>query len=337
MRILLALCLFLLTLIGGRYAVEELKRPPRAVNGPMEIVARPLVLDSGRPDRTQLGSLHFLGAWDLTGPDNGFGGLSAMSILPDGRIQALNDTATMFTFPQPGPQPGERGGGVVKRMPMLKHRSGRWMPGSTDSESMAVDPATGKIWVGFELTQMICRYPADLSLVETCRTWPEMKEWTDTSSLESLARLPDGRFLAIAEGAYGNGEGRDVLLFAGDPSEESALPPILMRYMPPVGYDPTDAVAIDKDRLLVLNRRATIYDGFTVIVTLVDIGGMKPGAMLSGKEVARLAPPVLADNFEAMTLQDTPDGQTILWILSDNNHLFFQRTLLLKFALPDQF
>lgn len=333
MRIVLALFLFLSMLIGGRYAVEELKRPPRAENGPMDIVARPLVLDSSRPERTQLGSLYFLGAWDLKGPDNAFGGLSAMSILPDGRIQALNDTATMFTFPQPG----ERGAGVVKRLPVLKNRSGRWKPGSTDSESMAVDPVTGKIWAGFELTHMICRYPADLSKVETCRTWPEMKEWTDTSSIESLARLPDGRFLVIAEGAYGYGEGRDVLLFADDPSEDKAQPPVLMRYIPPVGYDPTDAVAIGGDRLLVLNRRATVYDGFTAIITLVDIGAMKAGAVLPGKEVARFAPPVLADNFEAMTVQRGPDGRMILWVLSDNNHLFFQRTLLLKFALPDQF
>ncbi|MGE4429887.1 MAG: esterase-like activity of phytase family protein [Sphingobium sp.] len=333
MRILLALLILLPMLIGGRYAVKELKRPPRAENGPMEIAARPLVLDSSRPERTQLGSLHFLGAWDLTGPDNSFGGLSAMSILPDGRIQALNDTATMFTFPSPG----ERGAGTVKRLPILKHRTRGWLPGSTDSESMAVDPATGTIWVGFELSQMICRYPADLSRAEACRTWPEMKDWTDTSSIESLARLPDGRFLVIAEGAHGDGKGRDMLLFADDPSDKKALPPILMHYMPPVGYDPTDAVAIGGNRLLVLNRRATVYDGFTAVITLVDIGAMKPGAVLPGKEVARLAPPVLADNFEAMTVQRRPDGQTVLWVLSDNNHLFFQRTLLLKFALPDQF
>jgi hypothetical protein len=30
-------------------------------------------------------------------------------------------------------------------------------------------------------------------------------------------------------------------------------------------------------------------------------------------------------------------SQRILWIVSDDNHLFFERTLLLKFALPEKF
>jgi len=333
MRILLVLLFVFLTAMTGRYALEEVKKPPRAENGPMRIVAKPLVLDSSAPERTRLGELHFLGAWELKGPDRSFGGLSSLYLLPDGRIRALNDTATMFTFPQPG----VAGMGEVKWLPILRKREGGWRPNSTDSESMAVDPKTGTIWAGFELTQMICRYPSDLSRAEACRTWPEMKDWTETSSIESLARLSDGRFLVIAEGAHGRGEGRDVLLFADDPAADDSRSPVLMRYDPPVGYDPTDAVQVSKDRLLVLNRRATIYDGFTAVITLVDIGAMKPGATLPSREVARLVPPVLADNFEGLTLERGPDGQRILWVVSDDNHLFFQRTLLLKFALPEQF
>jgi hypothetical protein len=40
----------------------------------------------------------------------------------------------------------------------------------------------------------------------------------------------------------------------------------------------------------------------------------------------------LADNFEGLAI--TREGsRIILWIASDDNHEFFQRTLLLKFAL----
>ena len=61
---------------------------------------------------------------------------------------------------------------------------------------------------------------------------------------------------------------------------------------------------------------------------------MKPGAVLDGHEIARLASPMLADNFEGMALEQH-GTQRILWLVSDDNHLFFQRTLLLKFALPN--
>jgi len=334
MRLLIACFLLVLTLAAGYGAWESVKRPPQLGNGPVAIAVRPLVLDGSDPVRTSLGKLHFLGAWHLTGPNRSFGGLSALHIGSDGMIWALNDTGTMIVFPQPG-APGTA---MVKRLP--QGRQGRASAKERlpeDSESMAFDPATGRTWVGFELLQRICRYGPGLARVEKCRDWPEMKDWSITASLESMARLPDGRFLVIAEGAVGDRPGRDVLLFSGDPVAYDTPHPVRMSYVPPVGYDPTDALALGKDKLLVLNRRATIYDGFTAILTLVDIGSMKPGAVLTGREIARLAPPVLSDNFEGLALEQGSNGQRILWIVSDDNHLFFERTLLLKFALPDSF
>lgn len=55
--------------------------------------------------------------------------------------------------------------------------------------------------------------------------------------------------------------------------------------------------------------------------------------------VARLAAPVQHDNFEALAMSwEKRRGKQIpvLWIASDDNGLFFQRTLLLKFAMPTE-
>ena len=331
MRLLIVSLILALALAAFGAVWETLKKPEPLADGPISLTALPLVLDSSAPARTTLGQLHFLGAWELAGKNRSFGGLSARQIRPDGTIWSLNDTATMVAFPQPG-APGET---WAKRLPEQKPPPGRKAP--EDSESMVLDPVTGRIWVGFELLQRICRYAPDLGRVERCRDWPEMRKWRPTASIESMAHLPDGRFLVIAEGVVGENPGRDVLLFAGDPVEPATPHPVRMHYLPPVGYDPTDAVAIGGGKLLVLNRRATIYDGFTAIITLVDIGAMKPGAILPGKEVARLAPPVLSDNFEGLALERGSNGQRILWVISDDNHLFFERTLLLKFALPTSF
>lgn len=330
------LCLIAaVTAVSGYFVWQEVKKPPRLENGPIMIDAQPLVLDSSDPSRTSLGQLHFLGAWHLTGPARSFGGLSSLHIHPDGMVWALSDAAAMIAFPPPG-TPGEA---MVKRLPLPERRGSGTTSDrpSEDSESMVFDPVTERIWVGFELNQRICRYATGLERVEKCRDWPEMKDWPITASLESMARLPDGRFLVIAEGQTGGRAGRDTLLFAGDPVVDTTPHPIRMSYIPPVGYDPTDAVAIGDGKLLVLNRRATIYDGFTAILVLVDIGAMKPGVVLTSREVARLAPPVLADNFEGLALEQGTNGQRILWVVSDDNHLFFERTLLLKFALPEQF
>lgn len=313
-------------------AFSAVTKPGRPTNRPVALTAQPLVLNSADPAQTRAGELHYLGGWSLSERGQLFGGLSAMTIRPDGKISALSDSGAMFTFPEPD-MTHLRFTARTTVLPYKKPKK-NWMPRPTDSESLAADPEFRHVWVGYELMQLICRYTTDFTHIGTCRAWPEMKHWPETESLESLARLPDGRFLVIAEGGEAPGGGREALLFADDPVEPSTPHPVRMSYIPPTGYNPTDALWIGGDRLLVLNRRATLYDGFTAIVTVVDLRGMRAGAVLRGREVARLVPPLLSDNFEGMALERR-DGQRILWLVSDDNHLFLQRTLLLKFALPD--
>ena len=108
-----------------------------------------------------------------------------------------------------------------------------------------------------------------------------------------------------------------------------------MSYIPPRGYRPTDAVSIGKGRVLVLNRRVTLLDGFTAALVVVDVSNLHAGAVLQGKEVARFASPILSDNYEAMAVEKR-GGHSVLWIASDDNHKFFQRSLLLEFILPPE-
>jgi hypothetical protein len=83
-------------------------------------------------------------------------------------------------------------------------------------------------------------------------------------------------------------------------------------------------------RALFLNRRFD-WGRFTVKLT---IGSLTLGAdsVLEGQEVAAFAPPLPADNFEALSVTQV-NGRAIIWIASDDNFSPLQRTLLLKVAL----
>ena len=302
--------------------------PPRMRSGPFELTYEPLVLDSADPGRTTVGELEFLGGWRLRSPNKSFGGLSAMAALEPDRLMAVNDKSIAIWLPKPGTRAEARS----KMLPMLDYPNpeGRY---ALDSESLVVDTETGKAWVGFEIFHRICRYSPGFREMEKCRDWPEMRKWPQVASLESMALLPDGRFVVIAEGAPAEREGRVMLIFAGDPVAADTPHPKKMDYIPPVGYDPTEAVALGGSKLLVLNRRATLYDGFTAVLTVIDVDKPEAGGVLPGRIVAKLAPPLLADNYEGMALEEK-DGQRTLWVVSDDNFMFFQRTLLLQFALP---
>lgn len=297
--------------------------------GPIPLTAKRLPLDSDHPLRTRLGPLIFLDAWSLHSDSPGFGGLSAM-VVRDGRVLALNDTGQLLSFglpprlerPSITPLPLRKGEEHLK--------STMW-----DSESMIVDPKTGRSWVGFELIQRYCRYAPGFTKVEHCTGPLAIRHWPSTEGTEALVRLPDGRFLAFAEGAPGEKEGLEALLFPSDPTFDPTPEPIHLNYRAPNGYRPTDALMLSPHKLLVLNRRATLMDGFTAVLALVDISDLRPGTVLKAQEIARFAPPILSDNFEALSLERRGD-LTLLWIASDDNHEFFQRTLLLKFALPPE-
>jgi hypothetical protein len=57
------------------------------------------------------------------------------------------------------------------------------------------------------------------------------------------------------------------------------------------------------------------------------------GARVQGRELARLAWPALQENFEGIAVRPGADGRVLLYLISDDNFLPIQRTLLLQFSL----
>ena len=59
-----------------------------------------------------------------------------------------------------------------------------------------------------------------------------------------------------------------------------------------------------------------------------------PGAVLEGAVIATLKPPLTVDNFEGLACRASDRGETLLYLISDDNFdATNQRTLLLMFAL----
>lgn len=324
-RILIVLALAVLLMPAPHNSKPEAVRP-----GALLVAARALPLDMHDPAVRRVGSLDYLGGWELTSDNPGFGGISALLALSGGDMLALSDSGVLMGF--------HTGGGESTRRPFIaplpiraQDRDRPWW--AWDSEAMTHDRVSDRYWVGFELQQAICRYAPGFARVEACRTWPELVAWPKTGSIESLARLPDGRFIAIGEmGMTADGR-HDALLFAGDPADAATPAPIHVRYAPPQGFRPTDAVALDARRLLVLNRRLTLQSLFTATIAIIDLPErIEAGAELKARTLARLAPPLLADNFEGMAVS-REDGRDVVWIISDDNHESFQRTLLLKLGM----
>lgn len=323
MRILLSVLLILLF-------VPSWSGEPRLALLPAtaEMAAHRVVIDPLDPGRVKLGGLTFLGGVYLTGPAPAFGGFSAMTVEGD-RFTLLSDGGNIVSF-RMGPDWQVR----EPHFAELPGGPGRgWHKSDRDSESLTRDPATGRLWVGFERANEIWRYAPGFARAGARSAPRAMAKWSENGGVESLVRLRDGSFIVLAEDMRAGGR-KGVyqgLWFATDPTRPNQGG-FVFGYRPPKGFRPTDIAELPDGRLAVLNRKVSLREGFTAVLALVDRDAVQPGRIATGREIARFAAPVVHDNFEAIAAVREGDS-TILWIASDDNQLFLQRSLLLKFRL----
>lgn len=288
----------------------------------------PVVLDPKDPRHRQVGALTYLGGLRLTSRDRAFGGFSEM-LVRGPRFTLVSDGGTVVEF-----RMGEDWKPTHLRFGDLPAGPGTgWAKGSRDSESIARDPVTGKIWVGFENSNMIWRYDRTLGRAEAWSAPDAMRRWDSNGGPEAMARMADGSFIVLSETSSFRGiSGRAALRFDGDPTAPGTGS-FRFGFVPPAGgYAPSDMAALPDGRLLVLVRRITLDRWFESKLVLLDPAAIRPDVSVSGQEIATLTAPLTRDNFEALAVVEER-GRTILWIASDDNLVPIQQSLLMKFRL----
>jgi hypothetical protein len=301
-----------------------------------QLTATRVMLDRTNPRHVRVGGLTYLGGVVLDSRDPAFGGFSSLDVTGD-RFTLLSDGGNVVQFDMgPDWRPHRIAFTNLPAGPGIG-----WEKRDRDSESMAIDPKTGKIWVGFEDSNSIWRYSPGFARYEA-RVSPEaMRKWPANGGPESMVHLPDGRFVVISEEAHarrpdwiGSEEERlhtrQALIFAGDPI--GAAPPSRFAYEPYGRYDPSDATALPNGDLLVLDRGFRLPFTFSARISRVAARDVATGRTAKGRLIATIDAPLIHDNFEGIDTTEE-NGATIVWIVSDDNQMFLQRTLLLKFRL----
>jgi hypothetical protein len=272
-----------------------------------------------------LGPLEPTGAWVLHSPNDAFGSYSALAVLGDGSMLAVGDKGGTMRFSPPGTQPAPVSIGYVGGE-RPKHR--------LDLESLARDPASGRLWLGFEGANRIARFDADLRPEATVR--PEaMRGWPDNQGAEAMTRLADGRFLAIAEGSQRWFDDEvPGLLFPADPT--TGAKPLAFRFAPPAGYKPVAMAQLPDGRVLILLRDVVwgLPPGFSGKLLLADPAAIRAGQVWRAQELADLDAPLPTDNYEGLAVMPDGKGGAVLWLISDDNDSSAQRTILLRLDWP---
>ncbi len=303
------------------------RSPPQAPDSSQRIDYVRLPIPEGDAARIGgAGSPVLTGAWRIESPNSQFGSYSAL--LPEGgdAFLSFSDQGGFLR----APLPGRRG----------KVEIGRALPGAgdfkqmQDIESATTDPASGRIWLGLEGRNAIIRMNRDLSHARVAQPL-QMRSWPENGGPESLLRLRDGKFLALAESPFSWSRRRASpgLLFPGDPlNGEEGLE---FRFEPPEGYLPTDIKQLPDGRVLILLRGIGIAPPrFTAKLALADPEDIREGEPWPWQDVGTIDRPLPLDNYEGLAITGGADGAPLtLWIISDDNGgELLQHTLLLRLS-----
>ena len=199
-----------------------------------------------------------------------------------------------------------------------------------DAESLAL-LADGTYLVSFEHKHRIWRYPATSrgleSKPEALAPPPGLKDAPSNKGIEALVSLRDGRLLGFTQGRDDDPDIGGYLLEEGRWSRLS--------YPSSGEYKPTGATLLPGGDVILLERRFSLLGGLAARLSVLDQAAIRPGASLVPQPIAELVLPLTVDNMEGVATRRGPAGETLIYLISDDNFHALQRTLLLMFALEE--
>jgi hypothetical protein len=305
----------------------------------IEVNARPIAaFDPRDPQRVRFGALEYRGGLVLTSRFPGFGGLSAWRWLDakGERFISVSDKGSWFTGRilyrgremtrldevEAAPLLGPDGRPITAR-------------GWYDSEAIALDGSLA--YVALERVNRVLRYDFSKGFTrargEVVPLPPAARKLPYNKGLEALVVVPKGLPLAgtlIAISERGLDRSGNIIAFLiGGPA------PGQFSVVRTDNFDVSDAVLLPSGELLVLERKFSWLSGVGIRIRRIALKSLAPGAVVDGPSIFEADLGHEIDNMEGIDAHVTPQGDTVLTMVSDDNFSLLQRTLLLQFTLVE--
>jgi len=202
-----------------------------------------------------------------------------------------------------------------------------------DSESIALDGPF--VYIGLERVNQVLRFDFSKGFTrargEVFAMPPAVRKLPFNKGLEALVLVPQGMKLAgtlIAISERGlDAQGNLIAFLVGGPT------PGQFSVRRTDGFDVSDAVLLPAGELLLLERKFSLVDGVGIRIRRIPLAMLAPGAVVDGPAIFEADLGEEIDNMEGIDAHVTPEGDTVLTMVSDDNFSPIQRTLLLQFTL----
>lgn len=311
--------------------------PPSAPVGaqllPLEIRSQPLQLKLDEPALKRIGKLTWRGGISMTANSANFGGWSDLQVSPDGNtLWSISDVGSWLIATVDYDSDRNLAGLSQGRIGSLRSLDGRPLAdkAAADAEGMAHLP-DGSWLVSFERHHRIWRYPT-LDGTPTAIDLPGgFRRQPENGGIEAMTATADGTVIAVSE-EYSTTPG-ELVGWIGKPGADGRYAWQTFRYTKTADFNPTALRPLPDGGFVLLERAFDMARGVRIRVLQADAAAFQAGGLVTPRELARLASPLAVDNLEGIAATRGPRGETLLWLISDDNFNALQRNLLLLFEL----
>jgi hypothetical protein len=334
-RGLVAGVLFAGLIAAGGFAWGQLQRyasEPVAI----AIDAMPIAsFDTRDPAQLRFGALTFRAGLALTAKHPAFGGISGLLMEADGaHFIAVTDRGSWLRG-RVLYEDGKPAGIADAKLAPILGADGRPLAAHKWFDTESLTEREGILYVGIERVEQIVRfnYRRDglKARGDVVKVPADFKTFTHNKSLECLAAMPKGAphagaLIAVTEESLD--DAGNLRAFVLDGAET-----IRFSVKRTDDFDVSDCTLLAPGDLLLLERRYSVARGVAMRIRRVPLAAIKEGALVDGPQLIQADLGYQIDNMEGIAVSRTPQGQTVLTLVSDDNFSPVQRTLLLQFTL----
>ncbi|MFN6951111.1 MAG: esterase-like activity of phytase family protein [Albidovulum sp.] len=263
--------------------------------------------------------------------DDSFGGFSGLVMAADGTtFHAVTDRGEIYEAAVT--READRRITAIRTLwhGRLLDNHGKLVEGFTSDAEALASAANGGLYVAYESYARVTGLnPSDLHPVPI-HEFDRFRDLWNNESFEGLAERPEGGLIVVIETAGPETGGYATFLgdWAGDQMTWRPGPDV------PAGdgdYGATDAAFGPDGRFYLLERRFSL-GGYS---SRIRRFGYREGGFGAAETLLETTPGTL-DNMEGMSLWTDPDGRTIISLISDDNFLFVQKTIVAEYELKER-
>ena len=273
-----------------------------------------------------LKNLEYVSGLELNSNHEDFGGLSGLIIEDNNNFTTIGDQGIWMTGQLILNNNDELTSISNAKLGYLKNEKNIYLVqfGKLFTDAEAVELFNGKLVVSFERNHRILSYEKIEGVAQLFYDKIKLLDLPNNGGIEAMTSLKDNSLIFISEDLV---DSNDRII--GFRLYENKLSKIFVKKNG--SFKPTDLSVLPSGDILMLERSFTPIKGAKARISLIKYQDIIESPLITPIYIDTISPPMIVDNFEGISSIKSNSGGYFIFILSDDNFNFLQKTILLQF------